>query len=83
MSTDEQDLDLLLVEPLQLLRNIGTGRVARKNTIIKVAAYEKEVRPVLKCKVDKDVKAVLKVPLSLEPPRTILDRRGVKMIICC
>ena len=74
MAADEQDLDLLLVKPLQLFRNIGTGRVARKNTIIKVAAYQEEIGPILKSKVDKDVKGVLKIPLSLEPSRTILDR---------
>ena len=52
LSADKNYLDLFLVESLELFGYVGSCRIARQYAIIKVAAYQEEVRTVLKGKVD-------------------------------
>src|SRR5207249_7720758 len=69
------------VQPFELLRHVGPCRITRQYAIVEVSSYQEEVWPVVKRKIDQDVEAVLKVSLPFEPSRTILDSRGIKMII--
>src|SRR2546428_2383350 len=81
VTADENYLNLFLVQSLELLSHIRSCRVAGQYAVVKVSSYQEEVWPVLECKVDQDIEAVLKVSLSLEPSRTVLYCRGVEMVV--
>jgi hypothetical protein len=83
MSTDENDLDFFLIQSLKLFSHIRPSRITWEYPIIEVASYQKEIRPVLKGKVNQDVERVLEVSFPLEPSRAILDGGGVEVVVGC
>ena len=83
VAADQNYFDLFLVQTLELFSYIRPRRIAWQDAIVEVASNEEQVRPIFKSKIDQHIKTVLKVALSLEPSRTILDCRGIEMVVGC
>ena len=81
VSAYQNCLDVFLMQSFELISHKRACRISRQDAIVEVSPYEEEVGLVFEGEVDEYLETSLEVMFSRKPFRSILDCRGVEMVV--